>query len=39
MQLTFVEVRDNLDLKYIPRKRTGYSLDPSLYEVVYFLAR
>ena len=23
-----------LDLKYIPTKRTGYCLDPSIYEVV-----
>ena len=34
MQLTFIEVRDILDLKYIPTKRTGYSLDPGIYEVV-----
>ena len=34
MQLTFVEVRDNLDFKYIPTKRTGYSLNPGIYEVV-----
>ena len=34
MQLTFVEVRDILDLKYIPTKRTGDSLNPSIYEVV-----
>ena len=32
--MTFVEVRDILDLKYIPTKRTGYSLDPGIYEVV-----
>ena len=31
MQLTFVEVRDNLDLKYIPTKRMGYSLKPDIY--------
>ena len=34
MQLTFVEVRDTSDMKYIPTKRTGFSLDPSIYEVV-----
>ena len=34
IQLTFVEVRDILDLKYIPTKRTGYSLDQGIYEVV-----
>ena len=34
MQVTFVEVRDILDLNCIPTKRTGYSLNPSIYEVV-----
>ena len=34
MQLTFFEFRDILDLKYIPKKRTGYSLNPGIYEVV-----
>ena len=34
MTLTFVEVRDILDLKYISTKRTGYSLNPGIYEVV-----
>ena len=34
MQLTFAEVRDILDLKYISTKRTGYSLNPGIYEVV-----
>ena len=34
MQLTFVEVRDILDLKYFPKKRTGFSLNPGIYEVV-----
>ena len=34
MQLTFVEVTDILDLKYIPTKRTCYSLNPGFYEVV-----
>ena len=34
MQLTFAEVRDILDLKYISTKRTGFSLNPGIYEVV-----
>ena len=33
-QLTYDEIMDILDLKYIPSKRTGYSLDPGIYEVV-----
>ena len=33
-QLTYVEIIDILDLKYIPSKRTGYSLPPGIYEVV-----
>ena len=33
MQLTFVEIRDILDLKYIPTKRTGCSLNPGIHEV------
>ena len=33
-KLTFDEIMDILDLKYIPTKRTGYSLDPGIYEVV-----
>ena len=32
-QLTYDEIVDILDLKYIPAKRTGYSLDPGIYEV------
>ena len=32
-QLTYDEIMDILDLKYIPTKRTGYSLDPGIYEV------
>ena len=32
-QLTYDEIIDILDLKYIPTKRTGYSLDPAIYEV------
>ena len=34
MQLTYDESMDILDLKYIPTKRTGYSLIPGIYEVV-----
>ena len=34
MQLTYDEIMDLLDLKYIPTKRMGYSLSPSIYEVV-----
>ena len=34
MQLTYDEIIDVLDLKYIPTKRTGYTLDPGIYEVV-----
>ena len=34
MQLTYDEIIDVLDLKYIPTKRTGYSLNPGIYEVV-----
>ena len=33
MQLTY-EIIDILDLKYNPTKRTGYSLNPGIYEVV-----
>ena len=33
MRLNYDEVMDILDLKYIPTKRTGYSLDPGIYEV------
>ena len=33
-QLTYDEFMDILDLKYIPTKRTGYSLNPGLYEVI-----
>ena len=35
MQLTYNEIVDVLDLKYIPTKRTGYSLNPDIYEVSY----
>ena len=34
MQLTYNEVIDVLDLKFIPTKRTGYSLNPGIYEVI-----
>ena len=34
LQLTYDEIIDILDLKYIPTKRTGYSLNPGIYEVV-----
>ena len=34
MQLTYDEIIDVLDLKYIPTKRTGYSLNPGIYEVI-----
>ena len=33
-QLAYDEIMDILDLKYIPTKRTGYSLNPGIYEVV-----
>ena len=34
MQLTYDEIIDILDLKNIPTKITGYSLNPGIYEVV-----
>ena len=34
MQLTYDEIIDVLDLKYISTKRIGYSLNPGIYEVV-----
>ena len=34
MQLTYDEIMDILDLKYIPTKITGYSLNPGIFEVV-----
>ena len=34
MQLTRDEIIDVLDLKYIPTKRTGYSSNPGIYEVI-----
>ena len=33
-QLTYDEIMDILDLKYIPAKRTGYSLNPGTNEVI-----
>ena len=32
-QLTYDEIKDILDLKYIPTKRTGYSPNPGIYDV------
>ena len=34
MRLSYDEIIDILDLKYIPTKRTGYSLNPGIYEVI-----
>ena len=34
MRLSYDEVMDILDMKYIPTKRTEYSLNPGIYEVV-----
>ena len=34
MRLSYAEIMDILDLKYIPTKRTGYSLNPGIYEVI-----
>ena len=34
MQLPIDEIIDILDLKYIPTKRTGHSLNLGIYEVV-----
>ena len=33
-QLTYDEIIDILDLKYIPTKRKGYSLNLGIYEVI-----
>ena len=33
MQLTYDEIIDILDFKYIHTKRTGYSLNPGIYEI------
>ena len=34
MRLSYDEIIDILNLKYIPTKRTGFSLSPGIYEVV-----
>ena len=34
MQLTYAEIIVILDLKYSPTKRTRYSLNPGIYDVV-----
>ena len=34
MQLTYDEVIEILDLEFIPTKRTGYSLNPGIHELV-----
>ena len=34
MQLTYDEIIDVLDLKYISTKRIGYSLSPGIYEII-----
>ena len=34
MRLSCYEIMDILDLNYIPTKRTGFSLNPGIYEVV-----
>ena len=34
MRLSYDEIMDILDLNYIPTERTGYSFNPSIYEVV-----
>ena len=33
MTLTYSEIIDEINLEYIPTKRTGYSLNPGIYEV------
>ena len=35
LQITYDEIIDIFDLKYIPTKRTGYSLNPGIYEVLH----
>ena len=34
MQLTYDEIINILDFKYIPTKRIGYSIKPNIYNVV-----
>ena len=36
MQLTYNEIINILDLKYISTKRTGYSIEPNIYDIVDF---
>ena len=33
MQLTYDEIIDAFDIKYIPTKRIGYSIEPGIYEI------
>ena len=35
MRLSYDDIMDILDLKYIPTKRMGYSIEPNIYNVVY----
>ena len=34
MRLSYDEIMDILDLKYLPTKRTSYSLNPGIYDVI-----
>ena len=34
LQLTYDEIVDSLNLKHFSAKRTGYSLNPGIYEVI-----
>ena len=34
MQIPYDEIIDILDLKFSPTKKTGYSLNPGIYEVI-----
>ena len=34
MRLSYDEIIDILDSKYIPTKKTGYSLNPGIFEAV-----
>ena len=33
MQITYDEIMENIDLKYIPTKRSGFSINPGFYGV------
>ena len=33
LQLTFVEILETLDIKYIPTKRSGYFQVPGIYDI------